>query len=648
MAKKKPSRQDKPPQTDNQPLSSMDDDASKKLETLKALNNRLIKDAADRRQLVDSLVRSKESLESALSLSESEKGRLQAEFTQLHDLTAQLELERDLVSLFVAEHVSQQAKVIQKERDEFWTAKMEIEGNFRSLESEMKGVLREKSETEKIRREKESVIELLEQKVSALFIEIGNEREGSDQLRQERDVLCAGIRAQVEESNELRVKLVEADKRGKEIEEELQKLKMGYSGLVEEKGESEKSMEYLTREKDSIARSLVDSNRVIETLKIEIEGLGREKEGIEKERNVAVMEKNELESMLAVQNDKLKGLLEEERMLHLKVVDLEKRCVEGVEKEKKLGMEIDALLEKNKDQETSFGILVEENSVVKRELDEALKELEVQKQKMNETVRKKTEIEEVKARREGEIVQIQRELNIAKYEKLCLEDHCREQTEKNGMLQFEMIKYKDETNQVTVERDEARRGFDVEKKNSKILREKILALEKNIEENNKAIASLKAEIQNEFEVKKGLEGRGVLLANEIATLENRLSLARKEADEMQANMELADTNLEFLLNMLRKTTALMVRLSGDQNGVKEDNVSTQKVGELVKPYVAELEAIKKAFKNKQAKVEDMKRQLELLHGSVAEARKGKNFWTLVSSVLTVFAAASVAYVARAR
>lgn len=70
----------------------------------------------------------------------------------------------------------------------------------------------------------------------------------------------------------------------------------------------------------------------------------------------------------------------------------------------------------------------------------------------------------------------------------------------------------------------------------------------------------------------------------------------------------------------------------------------------MKPYVAELEAIKNAFKNREIKVEDMTKQLEHLQNSVAEARKGKNFLTLVSSATAILAAAvaSVAYVARGR
>ena len=96
------------------------DEASEKFENLKSLNSVLIKEAIERRQQVDSLQKSIGSLESALTRSESKHRGLQDELTRLQDCTAELELERYLVSMFVSVQVWEHEEAVKEEKAGFW------------------------------------------------------------------------------------------------------------------------------------------------------------------------------------------------------------------------------------------------------------------------------------------------------------------------------------------------------------------------------------------------------------------------------------------------------------------------------------------------------------------------------------------------
>lgn len=130
MAKKKVTHQEKPPQNPekqtNQTAAAMEE-ASEKLESLKSLNAMLLKETVERRQQVDSLQQSNGSLESELTQFKMEKKELESDLARLGDFSVMMELERDLVFVFVGVQVGEQAEVIAKERDEFGREKMEIE-----------------------------------------------------------------------------------------------------------------------------------------------------------------------------------------------------------------------------------------------------------------------------------------------------------------------------------------------------------------------------------------------------------------------------------------------------------------------------------------------------------------------------------------
>ncbi|KAM7491846.1 hypothetical protein LguiA_034767 [Lonicera macranthoides] len=136
--------------------------------------------------------------------------------------------------------------------------------------------------------------------------------------------------------------------------------------------------------------------------------------------------------------------------------------------------------------------------------------------------------------------------------------------------------------------------------------------------------------------------------NDIALVGKKLANAHKEFDDVKAKTTIADANSELILNLLRNT-AKLVSVSKDESvvlNVNEKGFNKLKDKEEMKPFVAELEAIKNAFNSREVKVEDMKHEVEFLKDSVTVVHKKKSFWTLVSSATTILAAALVVYVAR--
>ncbi|GFY94126.1 hypothetical protein Acr_09g0005720 [Actinidia rufa] len=71
-------------------------------------------------------------------------------------------------------------------------------------------------------------------------------REGSIHVSRERDDLRVELDVQIEETNGLRLKLVEAERRERKTEKKVQKMKVEYNGVMEER---ERRIELMARDK---------------------------------------------------------------------------------------------------------------------------------------------------------------------------------------------------------------------------------------------------------------------------------------------------------------------------------------------------------------------------------------------------------------
>lgn len=585
MAKKKPTQN----QENNAP--AMED--SVMLKNLKDLNSVLLKETTERREEVESLLKSKGSLELALTRSEMERNSMASELTQLLDRVTEMEMEKDVVFVFVSVEVKKRLEVVQEE-------KYEIEGKLRDLEREM-------GEIEKV--------------------------------CEERDCFKSELGVRIEETNGLRLKLAEVERRERKIMEEMEKFKVEYNCLIEERDEGNLQIEAVKKEKFSTEKCLEESNRVADELNREIAKMKRAIGEIEEQRRVDVKEKTDLENRVAEMNVLLQNLGKEEKTLRASLADLESKEGKRAEVEESMARDIERLMRENKERGTNIKGLIEEKSKIEISLNDALKRINEQTLKINVLVKEKNETEVAKVRAEGESVKFDREVGKLKAVISSIEAENEKKTEENRGLSLEINRNKDEIARVTSERDDARKGFEEERENCVILNLKVSEMGKKFDESNKALAKVESENRSVLGEKKELEGKLDSLKSKVASLEGTLLKGDKEINDLKATLLRSDANLGYVLKMVKGAR------KGDV-GIDEGEY----MGEEVKPCVDEVMTIRREIREGEAKVEEMKKQVEMLNNSVEEAHKKKNFWTVVSSATTFLAAASVAsaaaYVAR--
>ncbi|KAK4434965.1 hypothetical protein Salat_0659500 [Sesamum alatum] len=359
-----------------------------------------------------------------------------------------------------------------------------------------------------------------------------------------------------------------------------------------------------------------------------------------------MVKRQELENAVSGLNEMVINLQKEEEKLRVNVAELEKKCVEGDERQKEMVREIDQLVEERKASEKSIQGLIDEKTIVEKDFKEAWQQLAEQKHKIEEMVNEKIIMLAAKDRLDTEVGELQNNVAELKAVVVKLEKSNSVGAEKIKSLESEVGDYRCKLEQVKVERDEMGICLDEEKQNVVRLKERIGELENKIEESLKALGEVKADNAAIFAERVELENQCELLKKKITLLEDTITEAQNEFDSMKIKFELADANAELVLNMLKDTA---VFCSKDEADVWEGDslVGNQVNGEETKPYVIELKTIKNAFKRNETKVENMKRQLELLQNSVEEAHKKKSFWTALSSATTLLAAVSLAYAARA-
>ncbi|KAJ6675547.1 hypothetical protein OIU85_011681 [Salix viminalis] len=86
--------------TENQQPPFMEN-PDNKFQSLKTLNDMLVKEAKKRREQVESLMKAKEALESELALSSNEKSKLETEFGKISDGKVSLDIKNGLFYVFI-------------------------------------------------------------------------------------------------------------------------------------------------------------------------------------------------------------------------------------------------------------------------------------------------------------------------------------------------------------------------------------------------------------------------------------------------------------------------------------------------------------------------------------------------------------------
>ncbi|MBA0796997.1 hypothetical protein Gohar_007723 [Gossypium harknessii] len=602
--------------------SSMED-PKEKLQNLKSLNSLLVKEAFESRQQIDSLVQAKEALEVELI----ERKKLEAEESEKN---VSFELQNGLVSVYM---VNQMKEL---------------------------GV------------ERETVIGALKNKVSGLMGSLEKERKMLSSVCEERDLVRNDFELQVNEGKLMKEKLTEMEGNERKFVEEIGKLKVEYDRLVWEKEELEKVKSSMVKDRNLLEKNMKDMAGKVEHLRRENGKVVREKKEIEIEK---IEQRVKIDEMEKEMSEVILSLRKEDGVLRSKIFELEKNCGEAMDREAERAIEIGALVEEKRAKERSIERLMEEKDFMSRSLEAIMvesedrqrrieklleesdanrrvlemneKELRDMHKKIKELLGDKTEIEKAKIHGENENIKLHNEVSELRNIVHRLQEECLDHQKKKDELVSEVSRFKALVDQVTLERDNALKGFDKEKHNGVSLRSKVSEMENMLKKTEEELARKRTEWQNLIEEKKEMGSHIGSLAEDKDRLHLELLERKRSFNDLRAKMESTTINYERALTLL-KTTASLLCQSKDEKSPEEAAIAEQKLEDEIELYAMELEAIKKAFKNKETVAQDLKQKVELMEKSMVEAQKKKSFWTLVSSATTLLAAMTVAYAASGR
>ncbi|XP_038889361.1 paramyosin-like [Benincasa hispida] len=619
MAKKKSTRSANEPkqmpiqQEENsdleQPISAMDDDS--KLQSLKSLNERLLKQVVEKRVEVGDLVHSKEALELDLKRNVDEKEQVMGELTEARDGVYGLELERNVVCVYLQ-------------------SRMEEMGNG------MCGLL----ESERV---KGLEIRRLKSEINVLALEVEEEREKWRRVCCERDGIKVQFDDLFKETGDLKGKVVEMERNETRALEEIDDLKGKCKKLLTEKKECDIMNGTLMKDNELIKKLLDESGRVVEDLERKVDVKMKEKVEIEKEKNGLKMEIEKLEREVAELKESTFCFKQEKEENGKKLSELQMRIEEAVEKESGMLMESDVLVKELQKKEKAMEMLTQERDSLDLNFNLVQEEAKSLRRTIEILTRDKVEMEEAKTEAENIIGDLQKESSKLKEAIASLTKMTDVEKARNEDLLTEIGRLRDALDEVSLEREGARKNFGDEKKNVEKLSLLLKDEERKFEEAMNELDKAKIAQEDSLNVKKEMGRRIDILIRERDSLEKSLLEAKSRIDELKDKVKSAVGNSEKALALLKKTCLAVC--DGYEKGEVEEASSGHKLVEEIQPFVEHLDAIKTSFTNKEKMVEEMKRQLE---NERAEERKKKSFFTIVTAATTILAAVSAVYVSKGR
>ncbi|KAK9139501.1 hypothetical protein Scep_009182 [Stephania cephalantha] len=613
-----------------------------KVANLKSLNALLVKETCERREQIEAMAKEKE--------------RAEAE-------AAKAEVERSVAMVFVAEEVERlKTRVLKAEEEngrdieglrrnvgDLEKANAEADGAVRRAREEELRLKEEMNDIEKEKRERGFEIGELRKAVGLLNADLDRERKGFEGVSCERDEIRKLVDVQMEELRGLRARLYEQEQRNVVVEEEVGRVQAEMGGLVEERKEWERVFESLRAEKMSLERKLVESLSSIEGLRREIVEVEREKEEIEAEKAKQVVGIAELQKEVVQLRAAISALKEEEKGFRSEVFKLRKSNAEALEKQEILLLDFVKLVEEKREAEGKLKLLLDEKDSIERSLEAALLQLEEHKRREDGIVREKAEIEQKSATQEFELLELRKEISCLEDSVSALKDICKSHAETNKQLLCEAKDYLDKLTNLQLEREATQKELDLKRSEELTLRRRVVELKKSVHERERDLTQLRKERSNLFEETKGTKSRIETLMEEKRLLERSLLETEEDFKNLRSKMKSYELYAEKISELLSNATKVICSSEeAVEDGKVGSVVNADDIEEGLNLVGAELDAIKKTFKSKDEKVEELMKELEVVKNSLKEANQKKSFWTLMSSATTIVAAASLAYVSRVR
>ncbi|CAM8978965.1 unnamed protein product [Rhodiola kirilowii] len=592
-----------------EPPMNGDQDSMVKLQNLKSLNAVLVKQAHELRV-------ERSSLMSVNGVLELENGRLKLEKADVEDAAVMSGFEKEVMAVVVGDRV-----------EEMLSCGVRLVSDKEGAEKKLE------MEVEVLRTEKGSAVSALKQ--------LG---EYSLDIKKERDALKVEVEARSMEVSALKAKLSEILEREIEIVQQLRQLKQDNEAAVRAKIERETAIEILEKENDSMNISLGESLACNGNLKDQIGSISREKHAIELEKTEMLATIDQLEKEVCSLRESLLVLQADVQKLRETVSVLEKSNADLMQQRNGLSMEFAVLKDQNKENEDRIRNLLSEKEILSQTINDSVTNLEKttrESEKIKALLR--AEIVELREAQEAELGEMQEMACQLKNKLELTQKSCETQIEEKKKLVTELECLRNELEANIAEKVRAQKDVQLEKKNVQSLTQNLVELEMRMQDSSNEIQRLGNEKSKLIEAKEAVEAQVELLMKEKDLVHKRLEEAEEDVIKARANSESASTMSDKVLCMLKKTAT---ELHGFSELPGEDEQLPTIESERVKPFVSEIEVIKNAFQSREVTMADMRKQLEMMKHSVAEAHKRKSLWKLVSSATTIFAAASVAYVSR--
>ncbi|EPS66793.1 hypothetical protein M569_07986 [Genlisea aurea] len=319
MARKKTTHQSQKQHHPNilLPPPDLDSEASAKLQALKSLNQRLLKEEYARRQQVESVLRANESLEAELNRAKLRNLDVEAAFEELIEIAAKLEAEKNVFDVFLIAHSDLRTEVMEQ-----W---MGTESRAAELKS--------------LNEEKESEIRRVSDRLTEIALLLMDEKKSSERLSIENGDMKEDLVSKTNEIRTLNSHLFEVQERNKNITTDMRKLQSSHDGLATSTKEKEAQIESLSKDKDTLIKSLGDSKKLIEELKVKICNSAKETQRVEEmkleemnRRKVLEIVVSELKATVAgLEKDKEAALSE-----HSTLIEKMEKEIDRLTQEKKI------------------------------------------------------------------------------------------------------------------------------------------------------------------------------------------------------------------------------------------------------------------------------------------------------------------------
>lgn len=477
-------------------------------------------------------------------------------------------------------------------------------------------------------------------------------------LLEEMESLEVALKQNLSSIGTLEVEKATMGEKIKYMEEVLRTTDDQLLSIAREKGEIEKDLELAIMERNACRRDLNAMSMVLEKMKEEFagyqaannaldQGIVKLERQFEEEHATVIKEVNRWLGKVGSTERRKEELEQQISILQTKIADLQGKVSkseairqEKISLEEKLGSVEEALKSANE----RFDLVAAEKDGLEKALEQATLERESTQRKLTDEANKcKAMIAQVTE-------QLKMMLGLKAVDELKAKREGEIATLQGQVadLSSTLSALVDLSGDITgrkaqrqAEKEAVLRDLDLEKAEVRRLRLQLEKLKKSRDDADNELRKMEVVIDGLIAENRSIEITIDSRTTEKDSLEEKLRTAQQVSEKMEGKAG--------GLSLLRSTSVFITGLvtEGNEDGIGRGIDIEQDADESMEHMAGELEAMKTALKSKLAKVEGIDQALNLLGGAVGEGKKKGGEWRwLCPTAATLLAAISLAYAAK--